>query len=334
MMAESYAVLYDKISFKALIFVVALAYFSLSFYWVISSIRWQYLMISEYSFFAAEILKDPVWTVIFYAAEVTAGPISVYSRGVAGFLALYSAFIFFRKGKGVLSQIRGKIGAALAFESGYFLALIPSVVEMVYLFFESGRVWYFGEINGLVALVVGGIPCFVMIVTVPYVLLKLRSKIVHNAPTQEIVKWSCIVGVTYLYVVFWFTYTMTWLGTLIPWPARAQPGIEILWNPLALTSFVVTVVGLFLIATYGLITTLPAIKKSPTELNLRKVGIVMTALGGYFVFMLALYFLSGGYSAQPTAWMEIIGPHNADMWCISFLALGLLLLTIKNKVKG
>jgi hypothetical protein len=52
-MAESYAVLYDKISFKALIFVVALAYFSLSFYWVISSIRWQYLMISEYSFFAA-----------------------------------------------------------------------------------------------------------------------------------------------------------------------------------------------------------------------------------------------------------------------------------------
>jgi len=326
--------LYDKNSFRALIFVLAFAYFALSFYWVISSIRWQYLMISEYPFYAKEILKDPLWTVIFYAAEVVAGPISVYSRGVAGVFALFLAFLFLKRGKNVLSQIRGKVAFALLLESIYFLALLPCVVEMIYLLFESGRVWYFGEINGLVALVVGGIPCLVMFLTVPFVLLKLRSKIVHNAQTQEIVKWSCITGVTYLYVVFWFTYTMTWLGTLIPWPARAQPGIEILWNPLALTSFVVTVVGLFLIATYGLITTLPAIKKSPTELNLRKVGIVMTALGGYFIFMLALYFLSGGYSAQPTAWMEIIGPHNADMWCISFLALGLLLLTIKNKVKG
>ena len=113
--------------------------------------------------------------------------------------------------------------------------------------------------------------------------------------------------------------------------AAGQYGLSFLLEPVNLASFIVTVFGLFLIAIFGLLFTLPAIKKLPVKLNLRRIGATMTAFGGYFAFNLLYVYLTGGYALHPNVWYEMICPgHDPNLWCVAFLFLGLALLTRKR----
>ncbi|MEM0313490.1 MAG: hypothetical protein QXQ41_02955, partial [Candidatus Bathyarchaeia archaeon] len=149
-------------------------------------------------------------------------------------------------------------------------------------------------------------------------IFKLWSKI-HSGSIKELARWACVTGVAYLFAMFWWNYTMAWVATLIYWPERAQPGIEILHNPVAAASFVLTALGLLFVALYALKVLSPAISGSLEKLKLQKLGYLMLFFSCYFIIMLVLYVVAGGYSAQPTTWMEIIGPHNPDLWCISLI---------------
>jgi hypothetical protein len=230
--------------------------------------------------------------------------------------------------------IRGKVSTALLFEAGYYLSLIPSVVLGFVFPLTGGSLWYFDTTPVLVVLLMNGLVCLMMVMVVPPLLFELRSKIIQGSPSQEIIKWSCLTGISYLFVVFWFNYSMSWVATLIPWTTRAQPGMSVLLDPINLAGFIATVFGLFLIAIFGLMSTLPAIKKLPVELSLRRIGAIIMAFGGYFVLMILLYVLAGGYAAHPTTWYEIIVPHNPNLWCITFLFLGLALLTNRKLARA
>jgi hypothetical protein len=109
-------------------------------------------------------------------------------------------------------------------------------------------------------------------------------------------------------------------------------GASLLLDPINLAGFIVAVLGLLLIAMFGLVSTLPAIKKLPGKVSLRRVGAVMVAFGGYFASGVLVYVLAGGFAARPYAWYEIIVPHNANLWCIVFLFAGLPLL-VRGKAK-
>jgi hypothetical protein len=171
-----------------------------------------------------------------------------------------------------------------------------------------------------------------MVMVIPPLLFKLRSKILQGSSSQDIVKWSCLTCISYLFVVFWFNYSVSWVATLIPWTIRAQPGMRVLLDPINLAGFLATVFGLFLIAMFGLVSTLPAIKKLPVKLSLRRIGATMIAFGGYFVLMIFLYVLAGGYAEHPTTWYEIIVPHNPNLWCLIFLFVGLPLVA-RRKIR-
>jgi uncharacterized membrane-anchored protein len=106
--------------------------------------------------------------------------------------------------------------------------------------------------------------------------------------------------------------------------APLQQGLSFLLEPANFASFALTVFGLFVIATAGLLSTLPAIRKQAVKPNLKRIGAVGTALGGYFVFNILYYYLTGGYAAHPSVWYEIIGPlHNPDLWCLVLLFFGI-----------
>jgi len=170
-----------------------------------------------------------------------------------------------------------------------------------------------------------------MVMFIPPVLLKLRSKIIQGSPSQDIIKWSCLTGISYLFVVFWFNYTIAWVANMIPyWRARGGYGLSFLLEPINLAGFIATVFGLFLIAVFGLMSTLPAVKKLPVELSLRRIGATLMAFGGYFVLIILLYVLAGGYEAHPNVWYEMIGPHNPDLWSVTFLFVGLQLLASRK----
>ena len=108
---------------------------------------------------------------------------------------------------------------------------------------------------------------------------------------------------------------------------RIQYGLSFLLKPANFTSFFVTVFGLFTIATATLVMVWSLVKKQKTKLNLTGLGTVTLAFGTYFIFNILYYYITGGYSANPSVWYEVIGPlHNPNLWGISLIFIGLPLI--------
>jgi hypothetical protein len=240
-------------------------------------------------------------------------------------LALYAAFLYWRKKDAALPQIKGKVKAALLLEAGYFLFFIPTVFLGFIYPATGGTLWYFGTTPVNEVLFVAGFAVLLMVLVIPTVLLKLRSKIAQSAPRQEIVKWGCIACVSNLFVVFWFNASMQWVGMLTTF------GAEILLDPINLAGFLASVFGLLLVAFLGLLSALPAIRGAASAFKLRRVGLTAVAFGSYFLFGILFYVLAGGFAQRPWAWYEMIVPHNPYLWCVIFLFAGLPLLILRKR---
>jgi hypothetical protein len=325
-------------SLRLWIFIVVCAYLGLTLYWVYTALTWGTQTLMDP--YVHEVLsKGPWWWMfLFYSSEALAGMVSFPLRAIAGLFALYSAVLFWMKKESALPLIKGKVGTALLLEGIFILSFILSVVAAFIYNLSTENLWYFDGTPKLTLLFVTGIPCLAMITVIPPVIFKLRSKIIHGSPSQDIIKWSCLTGVAYLFVVFWFNYSMAWVATMIPyWPYYRAPmpyGASFLLEPVNFAAFLLTVVGLLLIAIFALMSTLPAIKKLPVKLSLKRIGATIAAFGSYFILVLFLYFLHGGFEANPTPWYEIIGPlHNPDLWCIAFLFLGVAVFLAGRKTK-
>lgn len=306
-----------------LVLIAAIAFFIWNTYWIVVSVRATAQLIAEREFFV-EQTRVGWWTAIFYATEV-APSLGILLRWLASILALYSAAVFALK-RAFAAPIRKAVRNALLFEGANYLTMIPAVVSgFTYPFI--GDLWYYGETPGIVVLLLNGLATLAMVAIIPYFVFRLRSKLSPDSRQEEVLKWACFTGCAYLFV-FWFVYTLSWLSSLVPWSARAQPGIAILQNSLDMASFILTVFFLLAVLLYGWATLMPA-ARGKTKLSLKGVGITLTGLGAYFTLILLIYYMIGGYHAHPTVWMEILGPvHNPDIWCVALIPLGLY-LTLK-----
>jgi hypothetical protein len=315
-------------SYRFWIFVVACAYFLYALYFAIYGLYGGIdLILSPYVYNL--VSKNPWWwAVLYYGSEGYVVAVACLLRVIAGCFALYSAFLFWRKKDLALPRIKGKVGKALLFEAFHYFALCLTVIASFVYFFSNEDLYYFDHTPDLIYLYVGGIPVLAMILIVSPVLLKLRATIIRRADNPEIIRWSCLTGIAYLFVVFWFNFSMGWAGNMIPYGRSQQNyGINFLLEPANFASFAVTVFGLLLIAIYGLISTLPIIRKKSTKINLKNMGIVILALGGYFLFHMFYYYLTSGFEAHSSVWYEIIGPlHNPYFWCLSLFFLGFVVL--------
>ena len=315
-------------SYRFWIFVVALSYFGYALYFAIYGLGFSVGFLSNHYIFD-QISNNPWWwAILYYGSEGALGTLAGFLRVVAGAFAMYSSYMFWKKDDEAFSLIKNTVSKTLLFEAAHFFSLGLSVIASFAYFFSNEQLYYFGHTPGLIYVLVAGIPLLLMILIVSPTLLKLRKKINQNAEKEEIIKWICLTGVSYLFVVFWVNYTMSWAGVLVPYTrAQQQFGLDFLLVPTNFVSFVVTVFGLFSIAALGLKFMLPVIKKKSTSLDLKNIGAVITALGSYFIFNVILYFLTGGYDVNPSVWYEVIGPlHNPYFWCLSFLFLGLAII--------
>jgi hypothetical protein len=317
------------------IFIAVTVFFCFALYWAIAGIIGSISYISN-SYAYQKLSEGPSWwLVLYYSGEGVAGTVGLVIRAVGGFFALYAATLFLWKKETSLPLIKGKIGAALLFEGLYFLSLIPSTITAFAYYFADGNVFYFDHTPPLILLYVAAVPTLAMVTIMPTILFKLRSKVVGKSSTQDIVKWSSLTAFAYVLVVFWFSYAMAWLGNMVPFDrARGQYGWSFLLEPINFTSFIVTVIGLLLIALFTLKLTLSASKTLPIKIGLRGIGVIMLAFGGYFIFNLLYFYLTGDYASHPNVWYEMIGPpHNVNLWCLVFVFLGLTLL-ISSKTKN
>jgi hypothetical protein len=322
---KTFTFTYGASSPEFFVFIVVCAYFISALYWLILGSIGIIKYISDYALYQ-RLLTEPWWMMLFYSSQFTSGA-GLILRGVGSFFALHSAFLFLRQKYYILPLIKGKVCVALLLEACYYLCFIPSVIVGFVYPFTDEKLWYSDTTPGLVVLLVAGVASLAMVLTIPPFLLKLRSKIMRGSSNYEVLKWSCLAGISYLFIVFWFNYSLAWVATMVPyWRAPGPSGLSVLFDPINLVSFLSTIVGLLLIAIFGLISVLPNIRQFSTKLDLKSLGITMTAFGLYFILNIFLYFLAGGYVGRPTVWSEIIGPANTNLWCVTFLFLGLILL--------
>jgi hypothetical protein len=320
-------------SVKFSILIVASTYFVYSVYFAIYGLEFGIGLIHD-SYVYGLISKGPWWwAILYYGSEGLFGQIAGVVRAFAGFFAVYSAFLYWRKEDLTLIQIKNKINTALLLEAAYFLLLIPSIIAAFAYNLTTEYLFYFDHTPPALLLYVTALPCLTIVLVVPPLLMKLRAIIKQNAPTAEITKWGFLACIGYILTVFWFSYSMAWAGSMVPYTrAGLQYGISFLLEPLNISNFVITVVGLFIIAVAVLALTLSSMRKNTTT-NLTHIGAIVTALGAYFLFNILYYYLSGGYAAHPSVWYEIIGPlHNPDLWCVTFLLLGFTMI-VTGKLK-
>jgi drug/metabolite transporter superfamily protein YnfA len=316
------------------IFIVVCVYLAYALYFAVYGLSFSIELTSD-TYVYNLVSKNPWWwQILYYGSEGVAGSVAIVLRAIAAFFALYSAFLYWRKKDNAIPQIKRSVGTAILLEAGFFLALIPSIIAAFAYNASTEYLFYFDHTPELILLYGTAIPCLAIILVVPPLLLKLRAAILHGSSSQDVLKWTSLTGIAYLFVVFWFNYSMLWAANLVPYPRpQQQYGLDFLFQPTNFVSFAVTVVGLLAIATSALIFTFPAIKKQRTKLNTAGIGAVMTAFGGYFIFNTLFYYLTGEYKAHPSVWYEVIGPlHNPNLWCIAFIFLGSAIL-IRSRIK-
>jgi len=309
-------------------------FFALALYWAVEGIIGSLSYISN-SYVYQKLSAGPSWwLLLYYSGEGVAGTVGLVIRSVGGVFALMAAVLFAWKNESAMSTVKRYAGVALFLESVYFLSLIPSTITAFAYYFVNGNVFYFDHTPALILLYVAAIPTLASVLVMPTVLLKLRSKVVvHDSSNRQILRWTSITAIAYILVVFWFCYSMAWLGNMVPFDrAQGQFGWSFLLEPLNLTSFIITTVGLSLIALLTLKLSYSTQKVQAINISLRGLGIVMIAFGGYFIFNLLYFYLTGGYSPHPNVWYEMIGPpHNVNLWCLAFVIVGTALLFSSRK---
>ena len=250
-------------------------------------------------------------------------------------LAAILAMVNFLKGKEV-SRVVKLVGFAVVLEALYFLCFIPSAVFGFQAGFgpSGGHTLISGQSGGLWFLIETGIPTLVESIIMPISLFKLRSKLIPASGLQKgAVKWACVAGVSYL-IVFWLTYFTQWIATIIQPESYASsyPGYGIKYildNPVNTVTFLLTSVGLLLLIVFFLWSTLPTMLNPAAGLNLRRVGITLTLLGGYFITIITLFKIFGPMGGS-SIWIEFFMNSNADLWCIVLPALGIPMILAKK----
>jgi hypothetical protein len=321
-------------SIRFWILVLVSVYLGYALYFAVYGLQFSLQLTSDRYVYGL-VTKDPWWWILlYYGSEGVAGSVAIVLRAVGGFFAFYAAFLWWRKKDVALPIIRKNVCKALLLEAGFFLALIPSIIAAFAYNLTSEYLFYFDHTPERILLFGTAIPCLIIVLVVPPLLLKLRAKIKHQAPSQEIIKWSALTGIAYLFVVFWFNYSMLWAATMVPYPRAYEVyGLNFLFQPTNFLSFTITVFGLLALALSALTVALPAIKKQPQKINLAHIGMVMVAFGSYFIFNTLYYYLTGSYEAHPSVWYEVIGPlHNPNLWGLAFIFVGVPLI-IQSKIK-
>jgi hypothetical protein len=254
-------------------------------------------------------------------------------------IAAILAFYNFLKG-GESSKAVKFVGLAIAFEAFYFLCFAPSAFFgfQAGLGLSGGHSLQSGQGGGLWFIIETAVPTLVEAIIMPVSLIKLRSKLTPTLKSRnEIIKWACVTGVSYI-IVFWLTYITQWIATIIQPESYASryPGYGIKYildNPVNMVTFLMASVGLLLLIVFFLWSTLPTMRNPAAGLNLRRVGVTLTLLGGYFITIITLFRIFGPVGGS-SIWIEFFMYSNADLWCVTLPALGIPLILAKHLTQG
>ena len=260
------------------------------------------------------IYKFTFWV----ALTDTAGMFGLGFRTMAALIAVVT-ILFFLVGRELSKpELLMSVRWIILGEIVYLLSLLPVLL------------WFIALTTGASSLGLGSIletlfPVIVESVVMPIVLIKLFLTMNPNKPEKGIIKWSLIAATSYS-LMFWLNNTGNWTSVI------TEKGIEyVTAYPDHIISFGLTTIGLLALTLY----TAYFSKKSMSltsfkEVNLRKIGAIITALGLYF-FVIYVMWLLFGTDAKWSSWYAWFLGHNMDLWALSLPLIGVPLLFHKKK---
>lgn len=252
----------------------------------------------------------------------TAGTFGLGFRTMAALIAVFTILFFVVRKDLSKPELTMSIRWVLLGEAIAMLALFPCVVWSVALAIgtESSSI-------GLGSFIESTLPVFFESVIIPIVLVKLFFEFNPRKPPNGIIKWGLIAGTVYIFM-FWINNTGNWIGAI------ERKGIEYMTAyPDHIISFCLTTIGLLILALYSAYFTLKTSKATAlAEVDLRKIGAIVTALGLYFLIIYVMWLFLGTDAKWSTWYAWFLG-HNMDLWVLSLPLAGIPLLFSRKPSK-
>ena len=282
---------------------------------LIVALTW--LLFTGYQFLkgAFNIYRNYFWV----SLTDTSAALGLAFRTMAALIAVLTVLFFVLKRDLKKPELFMSIRWVLIGEIVCFLSLIPVLIWglAVVLGLESNTF-------GLGSFVESTLPIMIEAIGIPIVLAKLFLELNPDRPAKGAIRWALIYGV-YIVFVLWINNTANWIGAI------TRSGIEyVTAYPDHILSFGLTSVGLLALALYGVY----LVKKSwdvnfLAELDLKKIGVLVTGVGLYFVVNYVMWLFLGT-TAKWSTWYSWFLGHNMELWMMSFPLVGLPLLFKKK----
>lgn len=286
-------------AFKIGLFIVAFTWFAFTLY------QWGK---STYNFYPPIAFTD------------LPGSIGLGFRTVTSFIALIAVLFSVAKRDLTTPEVVTSFRWLVLLSAAYWIFFLPSSVWG----FQFSSIGYSQEFFILEA----GLPTLVEGIVMPTVLVVLFFKVSPFKPARDAVKWGLIAAAANIFVL-WFNYTSQW------WSEIYLHGVDfLLGSPRYAFEFVFTVCGLLLLGVFAAVYAKDSAGAEKLgELDLRKAGVILTALGLYFG-VIALLWLLFGDPGFLLIWPIFSVLHNVDLWMVTLPLLGVPLMFMKKKRKA
>jgi len=249
------------------------------------------------------------------------GFVGTIFRFTAGIIAFAAVMYYFVKRNISKSATFNVLRLVLVFEGIYWLlAFLPTGYYVVQDTFFGGAFHGFTA-SFLHFFAINTFPVLVESIATPIILFIFAYKLKPNKPLKDAVRWGLIAGAFYVFL-YWLLNSALWFSVI-----DEKGWIYLTSYPQNLLSFVLTVAGLLALGFYAAGFAVKS-RRAETlkDLNLKIVGVIILALGLYFLWNYLTWIYFGGWST----WYAWFLGHNEDLWVLSLPMLGLPLLFAKK----
>ena len=242
-------------------------------------------------------------------------------RLAAGIIAFAAIIYYFYKRNISKPAVFKILRAIIALEGLYWLMIFSAG------YFETRDLFFTGTFaHSSVSVVLNSfalndLPVLVESIVLPIFLFILAYKLNPNKPLRGQIQWALITGTIYVFV-FWLLESTIWISVV-----QTKGWGYLTSYPQNLLSYVLSVFGLLALAIYAVGFSLKS-RRAETlqELNLKIVGVIILALGLYFLWNYLTWIYFGGWSN----WYAWFMGHNEDLWILALPMLGLPLLFVNK----
>jgi hypothetical protein len=294
---------------KAGLFIVVLSYFLFALHDAFT-LSW----IGEWNrFFAGHFIFE------VYAEDII-GFVGTIFRFAAGIVAITVLIYYFAK-KGISKPATfNALRLIVVFEGIYWaLAFLPTAYFETKDMFFTNMYSHLSTMAFLNSFAINDLPVLVESIVLPIILFILTYKLNPNKPLKGAIRWGMVTGTFYIFL-FWLLNTTIWISVV------DEPGKGIAYltsTPQYLASFVLSAFGLLLLGIYSSGFAAKSRRAEILqELSLKTVGVIILALGIYFLWNYLTWIFFGGWSN----WFAWFLGHNEDLWALALPLLGLPLL--------